>query len=71
MGTALGTPNNVTSGEFFEQYVSTWMRGFRITQVSKKAKQRRLQELQTWDTCNGNQFERETKIEALNRLLNA
>lgn len=54
----------------FEALVATWKEAYKITQPTKKQKQKRLQELLTWDDSNGHHTEREAKSEALRRLLN-
>jgi hypothetical protein len=52
-----------------EQSVNLWERAFLATQKSERNFKKRLNELETWDDCNGNNYEQEVKIEALKRLL--
>lgn len=52
-----------------EQMILTWMGALKITLRNKSQQQKRLEELKSWDTCNGHDDERKIKIKALERLI--
>lgn len=51
------------------QSVNIWIDAYEVTLKNKPRYEKRLKELQTWDTCNGHESERQTKIQALKELL--
>ena len=58
----------VTQNQRRESLINTWERAFLVNLKTKRQFKKRLNELQTWDIMN-NEFERNCKIQALNRLL--
>ncbi len=62
--------STLTLNEKIENLTSTWITAFDLYMPSKKAMKLRLEELTTWDTCNGHELERQAKINALNFLIN-
>jgi len=56
--------------EKFEQSVQGWISIHQLTLKKRVAYKMRLDELESWDDCRGNEFERKVKIESLKRLLN-
>jgi len=69
MNTADNNKDMITTAERREMSINTWERAFLVTLKTTRLFKRRLKELQTWDNCNGNDYEREVKIEALQRLI--
>lgn len=56
--------------DMFNRMIGTWSKSYRVILKTRKAKQKRLNELLTWDKCNGNKWEHTAKITALEGLLN-
>lgn len=52
-----------------EQSINTWERAYLLTLKTERAYRLRLKELQSWDNTNGNVYEHDVKVEALQRLL--
>jgi hypothetical protein len=68
---ALGNPTTMSGSLSIEEYTNIWLNAFPLAQTTgKKYWKRRLQELQTWDTCNNKPNERQGKINALKQLIN-
>ncbi len=59
----------ITDNERRETSINLWERAYLVTQKSERNFTKRLKELETWDNCNGHEYERSVKIEALKRLL--
>lgn len=67
--------NNLTAtlvhpNDMREASINLWERSFLVTLKTERNFSKRLKELETWDTYNGQrEYERAVKIEALKRLL--
>lgn len=55
--------------ERMESYINTWEKCYQVTLGTQRKYKKRLKELEEWDTCNNNEYEREVKTEALKRLI--
>lgn len=63
------TQDQIHPNDRREQSINTWERAFLLTLKSHRLMRRRLEELNSWDNTNGNNYEHEVKVEALKRLL--
>lgn len=61
---------NIERENKINQLITTWQRSYNVTLKTTNAKKKRLNELLTWDKCNGNKIEHTCKIKALQNLLN-
>lgn len=59
----------VTREENIERLINTWEQAYLVTQRTERNFKKRLKELESWDTSNGHELERNAKIQALHRLL--
>jgi hypothetical protein len=59
----------VTKPERVEQSIQTWMSAYNVTLKTDRAFKKRLEELNSWDDCNGNSYEHNVKTQALQRLI--
>lgn len=74
----LSHPNTISGKMSMESYRDLWLRNFPIAlnaeqhkgKGSKQRYEKRLKELESWDTSNNKPDERAGKIEALKILLN-
>jgi hypothetical protein len=69
--TAITQPSVLNGTASIEYYTRLWLRAFPQAQSKgKKYWKQRLADLQSWDTCNGKENERQGKISALQILIN-
>ena len=63
------TKSQVHPNDRRAQSIELWERAYLLTLKSERAFKKRLKELETWDDCNGHEYERQVKIEALKNLI--
>lgn len=71
----LQLPHVIASNEVYDtnkklKLTETWIKCFQVSLKKKEAYITRLNELESWDKCNGNELERTAKINALKSLIN-